>query len=84
VISDRRLPRRGESRGGTPGHSTANIQRLKTTIKASDAKQQQIYSRLWCREGFVNKTDDYSDDSPLDEVSHSLHQSEFQPMFRFT
>src|SRR5712692_5383273 len=38
-----------------------------------------IYSRLWCSEGFVNKTDDYSDDSPLDEVSRSLHQSEFQP-----
>src|SRR5712692_6815085 len=52
---------------------------LKTTIKASDAKQQQIYSRLWCSEGFVNKTDDYSDDRPLDEVSRSLHQSEFQP-----
>jgi hypothetical protein len=52
---------------------------LKTTIKASDAKQQQNYSRLWCSEGFVNKTDDYADDSPLDEVSHSLSQSEFQP-----
>src|SRR5229473_2559806 len=39
----------------------------------------KIYSRLWCREGFVNKTDDDSDDSPLDEVSRSLHQSEFQP-----
>src|SRR6476660_5114519 len=52
---------------------------LKTTIKASDAKQQQIYSRLWCSKGFVNKTDDYSDESPLDEVSRSLHQSEFQP-----
>src|SRR6266478_3820328 len=52
---------------------------LKTTIKASDAKQQQIYSRLWCSEGFVNKTDDYADDSPLDEVSRSLSQSEFQP-----
>ena len=38
-----------------------------------------MYSRLWCSEGFVNKTDDYSDDSPLDEVSHGLHQSEFQP-----
>src|SRR5260370_11289798 len=36
-------------------------------------------SRLWCSEGFVNKTDDYSGDSPLDEVSRSLHQSEFQP-----
>jgi hypothetical protein len=34
---------------------------------------------LWCSEGFVNKTDDHSDDSPLDEVSHSLSQSEFQP-----
>jgi hypothetical protein len=51
----------------------------KNHIKASDAKQQQIYSRLWCSEGFVNKTDDYSDDSPLDEVSDSLSQSEFQP-----
>jgi hypothetical protein len=36
-------------------------------------------SRLCCSEGFVNKTDDYADDSPLDEVSPSLHQSEFQP-----
>ena len=36
-------------------------------------------ARLRCSEGFVNKTDDYSDDSPLDEVSHSLFQSEFQP-----
>jgi hypothetical protein len=44
-----------------------------------DAKQQQNYSRLWCSEGFVNKADDYADDSPLDEVSHSLSQSEFQP-----
>jgi hypothetical protein len=52
---------------------------LKTTIKASDAKQQQIYSPLWCSEGFVNKTDEDSDDSPLEEVSHSLSQSEFQP-----
>src|SRR5580765_4356441 len=52
---------------------------LKTTSKASDAKQQRIYSRLWCSEGFVNKTDDYADDRPLDEVSHSLSQSEFQP-----
>src|SRR5437868_2531114 len=34
---------------------------------------------LWCSEGFVNKTDDYADDGPLDEVSHSLSQSEFQP-----
>src|SRR5437879_8924640 len=51
----------------------------KTTIKASGAKQQQIYSRSWCSEGFVNKTDDYSDDSPLDEVSSSLSQSELQP-----
>ena len=34
---------------------------------------------LWCSEGFVNKTDDYSDDSPLDKVSRSLSQSEFQP-----
>src|ERR1700722_8547947 len=42
-------------------------------------KQQQIYSRLWCSDRSVNKTDDYSDDSPLDEVSHSLSQSEFQP-----
>src|SRR5687767_4203513 len=33
---------------------------------------------LWCSEGFVNETDDYSDDSPLDEVSRSLSQSEFQ------
>jgi hypothetical protein len=39
----------------------------------------KIYSRLWYSEGFVNQTDDYSDDSPLDEVSHSLHQSESQP-----
>ena len=39
----------------------------------------KIYSRLWCSKGFVNKTDDYPDDSPLDEVSRSLHQSEFQP-----
>ena len=30
------------------------------------------------REGFVNKSDDDSDDSPLDEVSHGLCQSEFQ------
>ena len=53
---------------------------LKTTIRALDAqKQQQIHSRLWCSEGFANKTDDYSDDRPLDEVSHSLSQSEFQP-----
>jgi hypothetical protein len=37
-----------------------------------------IYLRLGCSEGFVNKTDDYSDDSPLDEVSHRLSQSEFQ------
>jgi hypothetical protein len=28
----------------------------------------QIYSRLWCSEGFVNKTDDYADDSPLVHV----------------
>jgi hypothetical protein len=42
-------------------------------------KQQQIYSRLWCSDRFVNKTDDHSDDRPLDEVSHSLSQSEFQP-----
>ena len=28
--------------------------------------------------GFVNKTDDYSDDSALNLVSHSLAQSEFQ------
>src|SRR5438105_381358 len=39
----------------------------------------KIHSRLWGSEGFVNKTDDYSDDSPLDEVRRSLHQSEFQP-----
>src|SRR5271169_5153373 len=51
----------------------------KNHIKASDANEPQIYSRLWCSEGFVNKTDDYSHDSPLDEVSHSLSQSEFQP-----
>jgi len=37
------------------------------------------YSRLWCGEWFVNKTDDYADGSPLEEVSHSLHQSEFHP-----
>jgi len=43
-----------------------------------DATQQQIDSRLWFSEGFVNKTDDDADDSPLDEVSHSLSQSEFQ------
>src|SRR5258707_15781854 len=53
--------------------------KAKNTIKPSDAKQQQIYSRLWCSEGFVNKTDDYADDSPLDEVSRSLSQSESQP-----
>jgi len=27
----------------------------------------------------VNKADDHSDDNPLDEVSNSLPQSEFQP-----
>src|SRR5208282_2382949 len=43
------------------------------------AKQQQRCSRLWCSKGLVNKTDNYSDDRPLDEVSRSLHQSEFQP-----
>src|SRR5271155_5881017 len=36
-------------------------------------------SALWCSDGFVNKTDDYADDRPLDEVNHSLPQSEFQP-----
>lgn len=36
-------------------------------------------SALGCSERFVNKTDENSDDRPLDEVSHSLHQSEFQP-----
>jgi hypothetical protein len=34
---------------------------------------------LWCSEGFVNKTDDYSNDSPLDKVSRSLSQSKFHP-----
>jgi hypothetical protein len=34
---------------------------------------------LWYGEGFVNKTDDYSDDGPLEKVSHSLVQSEFRP-----
>src|SRR5438445_9468168 len=38
-----------------------------------------FYSRLRRSNGFVNKTDNYSDDGPLDEVSRSLHQSEFQP-----
>src|SRR5258705_8126041 len=42
-------------------------------------KTQQISSRSWCSVGFVNKADDYADDSPLDEVSNSLHQSESQP-----
>src|SRR5687768_1939793 len=32
-----------------------------------------------CSEGFVNETDDYSDDRPLEEVSHSLSQGELQP-----
>src|SRR5271154_3560190 len=36
-------------------------------------------ARSWCSEGFVNKTDDYADDRPLDEVNHSLSQSELQP-----
>ena len=40
-------------------------------------KQQQIYLRLRRSEGFVNKADDYSDDRPLHEVSHSLCQSKF-------
>ena len=35
-------------------------------------------AELWRSEGFVNKTDDYADDGPLDEVSRSLTQSEFQ------
>jgi hypothetical protein len=39
---------------------------------------EQIYSRLWCSEGLVNKTDDFSDDSPLEGASNSLSQSEFQ------
>jgi hypothetical protein len=34
---------------------------------------------LAMREGLVNKSDDDSDDSPLDEVSHCLRHSEFQP-----
>src|SRR5882724_10744304 len=34
---------------------------------------------LWCCKGFVDKTDDYSGDNPLEEVSHSLSQREFQP-----
>src|SRR5579863_1189058 len=44
----------------------------------SDPTTRLIHD-LWCREGFVNKTDNYSHDRPLDEVSHSLHQGEFQP-----
>src|ERR1700693_5032604 len=49
------------------------------TINFRPRVSQQIYSRLWCSEGFVNKTDDDSDDRPLDEVSRSLHQGQFQP-----
>src|SRR5579859_7022694 len=36
-------------------------------------------SRLRCSRGLVNKTDDDSDDRPLEEISNSLSQSEFQP-----
>jgi len=36
----------------------------------------KIYSRLSCSEGFANKTDDHANDSPLDEVSNSLSQSQ--------
>jgi len=50
-----------------------------STICRGQVRLKQIYSRLWCSERFVNKTDDYADDSPLDEVNHSLSQSEFQP-----
>src|SRR5208282_3444454 len=45
----------------------------------SDRKLQRYIHDLWCSEGFVNETDDHSDDRPLDEVSNSLCQSEFQP-----
>ena len=46
---------------------------------ATDGTFPSFSPRSWCSEGFVNKTDDYADDRPLDEVSHSLSQSEFQP-----
>ena len=32
-----------------------------------------------CSERFVNKTDDYAGDNPLDQVSRRLSHSEFRP-----
>src|SRR5580704_2523357 len=52
--------------------------RLSPSFPQAQNNNRYIHD-LWCSEGFVNKTDDDSDDRPLDEVSHSLSQSEFQP-----
>src|SRR5215475_67872 len=60
-----------------PDMDTGNLRRK--AVREGDLAGHDGRESLWRSEGFVNKTDDYPDDSPLDEVSRSLSQSEFQP-----
>ncbi len=56
-----------------------NVSKLFDEWRSVNVRSAPSFFRLWRGEGFVNKSDDYADDRPLGEVSHSLSRNEFQP-----